>query len=234
MNTNRMEIIDRFVLPAAAFITMAVALYLIFLFAPTEKTMGNVQRIFYFHVPSAWVAGLAFLIVFVSSICFLARKDLYWDRMAYASAEVGVIFCTLVLITGPLWAKPAWGIYWPWDARITTFLILWLIYVGYLMLREFSGNELKRASLSAVVGIIGFLNVPIVYFSIKLWRTLHPQPVFGGGPKSGLHPDMKIAFYVSLVAFTLLYALIMRLRLEIAHTEEKAAMLQRQLQAIES
>ena len=219
MNINRTEIIDRFVLPAAAFIGMTTALYLIFLFAPMEKTMGNVQRIFYFHVPSAWVAGLAFLVVFISSILYLARKDLYWDRMAYASAEIGVIFCTMVLITGPLWAKPAWGIYWPWDARITSFLILWLIYVGYLMLREFSGSELKRASLSAVVGIIGFLNIPIVYFSITLWRTLHPQPVFGSGPKSGLHPDMKITFYVSLFAFTHLSGLIMRLRKKIAHTE---------------
>ncbi len=233
MSSNTGKIIDRYILPPATFIAMAISLYLIFLFAPTEKTMGNVQRIFYFHVPAAWIAGLAFAIVFIASMLFLIRKDLYWDRMAYASAETGIIFCTMVLITGPLWAKPAWGIYWTWDARLTSFLILWLIYVGYLMLREFSGNELKRASLSAVVGIIGFLNIPIVYFSITLWRTLHPQPVFGSGPKSGLDPDMRIAFFVSLFTFTLLYIMILRLRLSVASTEEEAAKIQKQIQALE-
>ena len=189
----------RYILPLLTFIVMASALYLIFIFAPTERTMGNIQRIFYFHVPSAWNAGLAFLVVFIAGIMFLAKKDYYYDRLACASAEIGVLFCSIVLITGPLWAKPAWGIYWPWDARITSFLVLWLIYVGYLMLREFTENDLKRASLSAVVGIIGFLNIPLVYFSISLWRTMHPQPVLGGGPKSGLHPDMKIAFFCFII-----------------------------------
>ena len=227
------HIINHYVISALTFILMSSSIYAIFLFAPREKTMGDVQRIFYFHVPSAWVAGLAFLVVFVASIMFLKKKDLYWDRLAFASAEIGVIFCTMVLITGPLWAKPAWSIYWPWDARITSFLILWLIYLGYLMLREFSGDDFKRASLSAVVGIIGFLNVPVVYFSIRIWRTLHPQPVLGGGEGSGLNPDMKFTFFLSLITFTLLYYMIVRFRLKAAEMEEHLLILRKRVQSFE-
>lgn len=216
----------------ATFILMIVSLYAIFLYAPREKTMGDVQKIFYFHVPSAWIAFLAFLIVFIASIVFLVKKDLYWDRIAFVSAEIGVVFCSIVLVTGPLWAKPAWGVYWPWDARVTSFLVLWLMYVGYLMLREYSGDDFKRAYLSAVVGIIGFLDVPIVFMSIRWWRTMHPQPVLGGGQNSGLNPEMKFTFFLCLITFTILYFSIFLLRLKIVEVSEEITILRKKIQSL--
>ena len=227
------KIAAMYTLPLVTFFMMVCSLYAIFMFAPMEETMGNVQRIFYFHVPSAWIAALAFAVVFAASIVFLAKKDLFWDRLAYVSAEIGIIFCSMVLITGPLWAKPVWGVYWPWDARITSFLILWLIFIGYLMLREYTTDAFKRASLSAVVGIIGFLNVPIVYFSIRLWRTLHPQPVIGGGQGSGLHPDMKFAFFLALASFTALFFMILQLRIRLAESEDAMQALRKKIQSLE-
>lgn len=186
-----------------------VTLYLIFLWVPTEKTMGIVQRIFYYHVPSAWIAFLAFGVVFVCSVLYLVKKDEAYDLLACASAELGLAFCTIVLVTGPIWAKPVWGIWWTWDARLTLTLVLWLIYVGYIMVRQYVQDESQRGRLSAVVGIIGFLDVPLVYMSIRWWRTQHPEPVIAGGEKSGLAPEMWTALLVCLVAFMLLYVSLM-------------------------
>ena len=133
-----------------------VGLYLALLWAPTEAVMGDVQRIFYFHMPSAWVAlGPSFTVVFVCSIVYLVKKDLRYDRIAAASAEIGVMFTTITLVTGPLWARPIWGAYWTWDPRLTTTLVLWFIFVAYLMLRASSSPGHKRARLCAVVGIVG-------------------------------------------------------------------------------
>ncbi len=176
------------VLPWLCLISMIAALYAAFLYAPREKTMGDVQRIFYFHVGSWWIAFLAFGVVFGASIAYLATRKRLYDSLALSSAEIGVIFTSIGLITGPLWAKPAWGIYWTWDARLTTALVLWLIYVAYLMLRRYVPEEEKRANLAAVAGIIGFIDVPIVHFSIRWWRTQHPQPVVMGGPGLGSRP----------------------------------------------
>src|SRR5579862_8140538 len=156
---------------------LALSSYLALAVAPTESTMGDVQRIFYYHVPSGWVAGLCFTINFVASIWYLWKRSPASDALAAASAEVGVIFGAVLLITGPLWARPVWGIWWTWDARLTTTLILWLIYVSYLVLRGLLEDPQKRASLSAVFGIFAFLDVPLVYVSNRLWRTQHPQPV---------------------------------------------------------
>jgi heme exporter protein C len=212
---------------AVTSLAIAAALYAVFLYAPTERTMGDVQRIFYFHVASAWVAFLAFFVVFLASVLYLATRNLQHDLIAASSAEIGVLFTTLVLITGPLWAKPVWNTYWTWDPRLTTTLVLWLIYIAYLMLRAFAGEEEKTARFAAVFGIIGFLDVPIVYFSIRLWRTLHPKPVIGGSEGSGLHPTMLITLLVSLIAFALLYATLLRLRvrLERARREVRRARL---------
>lgn len=195
---------------AATAIAVLAGLYLALLYAPTERTMGDVQRIFYFHVSSAWSAFLAFTVTCFGSVMFLLRRDMRWDRLAGASSEIGVVFCTIVLITGSLWAHPVWGIWWTWDARLTLTLVLWLIFVSYLMLRGYIEHESKRAFLSAIFGIIGFLDVPLVYFSIRWWRTQHPQPVIAGGEESGLEPSMLFTLLFCVGAFTLLYAFMLR------------------------
>jgi len=201
-----------YILPALVFVGMLVALYMIGFYAPVEREQGIVQKIFYFHVPCAWVSFMAFLVVFVFSIRYLISRDKRWDNRAAAAAEVGVLFCTLVLITGPIWAKPVWGIWWTWDARLTLTLVLWLIYVAYLLLRHYVTGDEKRATLSAILGIVGFIDVPLVYFAIRWWRTQHPQPVFGGGAGSGMDPRMAATLWVSLAAFTLMFAYFVRVR----------------------
>lgn len=192
--------------------------------APTEQTMGDIQRIFYYHVPSAWTSFVFFFVNFLASIWYLMKRRLPADALALASAEIGVVFCTIVLITGPLWAKPVWGIWWTWDARLTTTLVLWLIYVSYLILRRFSDSQ-QTPTLAAALAIFGFLDVPIVYMSIRWWRTQHPQPVIGGAPGSGLDPAMKLALYANFAAFMALAALLVwfRYRLAVAeqHVEEE-------------
>ena len=209
------------ILDGLLFIMMSVCLYLVFVWVPNEKTMGIIQRIFYFHVPSAWVGFLAFGVVFAMSIMYLIKRDDKWDRLASISAEIGLLFTTIMLTTGPIWAKPVWGIWWTWDARLTLALVLWLIYVAYVMLRVYIHEDAKRARLSAVVGIIGFLDVPLVYMSIRWWRTQHPSPVMAGGEKSGLAAEMLLTFLLCLFTFTLLYLVLLnkRYRLEVCQKE---------------
>jgi heme exporter protein C len=196
--------------------TLAVALYMIFLYAPEEMTMGEVQRIFYIHVSCAWPALLGFIIIFIASIIYLMKRSQPADELAHATAEVGFVFCTCVLVTGPLWAKPAWGIWWTWDPRLTLTFLLWLLYVAYLMLRNYLINPGRAASLCAVVGVIGFVDVVIDYMAIRWWRTQHPQPVISGGPSSGMDPRMLATLLVSFGAFTILFFLLVRLRLRLA------------------
>ena len=197
-------------------ILILVSIVAVFYYAPVEQTMGIVQKIFYFHVASAWTGFLAFGVVFVSSILFLARKKIIFDFWASCAAEIGVIFTSLVLLTGPLWAKPIWGTYWTWDPRLTTTLILWLIYIGYLLLRNMITSPEKAARISAVYGIIGFVDVPIVYLSIRIWRTLHPAHVMiMGGKNSGLDPKMFQVLMLSLAAFTFLFLTLQLIRVDI-------------------
>lgn len=209
-----------------AAMAMVAALYMALLFAPTEQTMGDVQRIFYFHVPSAWTAFGAFFLVFLFSVLYLVSRDSKWDTRAAATAEVGVLFCSLVLMTGPIWAKPVWGIWWTWDARLTLTLVLWLIYVSYLMLRQYVAEPERRARFSAVVGIIGFLDVPLVYFSIRWWRTQHPQPVIAGGEDSGLDGRMWIALLVCFAAFVLLFTVLLKKRIRLQELRDELDALQ--------
>lgn len=185
---------------------MVAALYMVFIYVPTEKNAGIVQRIFYFHVPVAWVSFLAFFITFIASILYLWKRANKWDAIACASAEIGVIFTTLVLITGPIWAKPAWGIWWTWDARLTTSLVLWLIYIGYLLVRSLSTDSARGARYSAVIGIVGFIDVPIVFFTVNLWRTQHPTTIIFEG---GLETSMLITLLVCLAAFTVFYVILL-------------------------
>lgn len=193
--------------------------YLALQVAPTERTMGDVQRIFYYHVPSGWVAFLCFFINFVACIFYLAKRSESSDAMAAASAEVGVVFCTVLLITGPLWARPVWGIWWTWDARLTTTLVLWLIYVSYLVLRRFAAGGQTQV-LAAAFGVFGFVDVPIVYFSIRWFRTQHPSPVMGGGENSGLDPAMLHVFLTNLAVFTLMGIIFVALRYKLQMQEQ--------------
>ena len=167
--------------------------------APMERTMGDVQRIFYYHVPSAWTAFVLFSVNLVASVIYLVKKSTTADAVAVVSAEIGVVFCTVVLVTGPIWARPVWGIWWTWDIRLTTTLVLWLIYVSYLMLRRFSESS-QTPKLAAVLAIFGALDVPLVYFSIWFFRTQHPQPVIGGG--GSIDPRMLHVLLINWLAFS--------------------------------
>jgi heme exporter protein C len=182
--------------------------------APTEQTMGDVQRIFYYHVPSAWTAFCLFFVNLVASIIYLVRRNPKADALALAAAEVGVVFCTVVLVTGPIWARPVWGIWWTWDLRLTLTLVLWLIYVSYLMLRRFSSSG-QTPMMAAVLAVLGALDVPLVYFSIWFFRTQHPQPVIGGG--GSIDPRMLHVLLMNWLAFMCLATLVCwsRYRLEI-------------------
>ena len=210
---------------------LLVATYLIFLYAPQEMTMGEVQRIFYIHVAAAWTAFLAYFILFLASAAYLWKRSPGADALAHACGEVGFVFCTVVLVTGPLWAKPVWGIWWTWDARLTSTFVLWLLFVSYLMLRSYVLNPGRAATLAAVVAIMGFVDVPIVYMSIRWWRTQHPQPVIGGGEGSGLDGSMWVTLLVSWGAFLCLYAFLVRERLALAALQRELSALRREWSA---
>jgi heme exporter protein C len=194
------------ILLGLAFALMMAALFMVFVYVPTEEYEGVIQRIFYFHVPVAWVSFLAFFVTFIFSILYLWKRETRWDSLACASAEIGVIFTTLVLITGPIWAKPVWGVWWTWDARLTTSLVLWLIYIGYLLVRNLSGEPSRGARYGAVIGIVGFIDVPIVFIAVNLWRTQHPSTMIFEG---GLETPMLLTLMVCLAAFTVLYVLLL-------------------------
>jgi heme exporter protein C len=198
-------------------------------YVPTEATMGIVQRIFYFHVPAAITSFLAFFVAFVASIGFLTTRKLIWDNVALASVELGVLFCTMVIVTGPLWARPVWGAWWPWEPRLTTTLILWLLYLAYLLLRTYTENREQQARFSAVLGIVAFLDVPIVYYSVQWWRGVHPV-VFGPGG-GGIEPRMRHAFLTALAVFFLLYLLLLIHRARLARMEDQVEELQAEAMA---
>lgn len=195
-------------------------LYLIFWYAPTEAVMGNVQRLFYFHVPSVWVGFLGFFIVFISSIMYLVKRTPIWDRRAYVAGEVGLVFLTVAILAGSIWAKPVWGVWWVWDAKLTTTFILWVIYVGYLMVRAYAPNSDRGARWAAVIGIIGFFDVPIVYYAAQLWNGLHPALVTGPDAQGSLAPAMLKTLLFSLVTFTLLFVYLFNQRSSQREIEE--------------
>ena len=199
-------------------VLLSYGLYEALIGAPTEQSMGDVQRIFYYHVSSAWTAFLLFTINFVASIVYLIRRSVKADILALVTAEVGVVFCTVVLVTGPLWARPVWGIWWTWDVRLTSTLVLWLIYVSYLMLRRFSSSG-QTPLMAAVLAVFGALDVPLVYFSIRFFRTQHPQPVIGGG--GSIDPKMLQVALINWAAFLCFAGLVCwsRYRLELMQRE---------------
>ena len=181
------------------------ALYLIFFWVPTEREQGVVQRIVYMHVPSAWVAFLAFGIVAICSIGYLWLRDPKLDAIAVSSAELGTVFTTIVLITGPIWGKIAWGAWWVWEPRLTLTLLLWLIYVGYFMVRNSTENPEQGKRFAAVLGIVGAVNIPFIHMSVQWFRSQHPEAVFlrPEGPRA--HPDIVHTLLISFLAFTVLF-----------------------------
>ena len=200
---------------------MVADLYLIFMVAPTDSVLGHVQRVFYFHVPIAIMSFVAFLVVFLGSLGYLVRRTPKWDAVAHASAEVGVVFVTLALLTGIIWARPVWNTWWTWEPRLTTTLILWLIYVAYLMVRSYAPPQSKGAVYAAAVGIIGFIDVPIVYYSVVWWRSIHPSPVVGPFAQSdALETSMSLILLFSLITFLFFFAYMVVERIELHRTEE--------------
>ncbi len=206
------------ILAVVTALLLSFALYEALIGAPTERSMGDVQRIFYYHVPSAWTAFLLFSINFVASITYLINRRPAADILALTTAEVGVVFLTVNLVTGPIWARPVWGIWWTWDWRLTSTLVMWLIYVSYLLLRRFSSGG-ETPVLAAALAVLGALCVPFVYFSIWFFRTQHPSPVIGGG--GSLDPRMWHALLINWLAFLCLALLVCwtRYRLEVVQRE---------------
>lgn len=206
--------VDRILL-GLTFPAMLLSLYAIFLYAPVEKTMGAAQKIFYMHLPLAWLSFLAFFLVFSASILYLYTRVARWNVMAYCSAEVGIIFCTLVLITGSIWAKPTWNVWWTWDPRLTTVLVLWCMYVAYLMLWKLLPPGTQTANTAAVFGIVSFVNVPITFVVIRMLPTIHPVLIDSAGVH--ISAPMRHTLLICFVAFTLLFAVLLRARIRVEH-----------------
>ncbi len=205
-------------------IFLFVAIYFVFSFAEIEMTMLEVQKIFYFHISAAFTLFLAFGMTCISSILYLIKRRDKYDTIALVSTEIGIIFGVVVFTTGPIWARFAWNTWWNWEPRLTSALILWLTYIGYLILRSALAEEKKRV-YSAVLGIIGFLNVPIVYFSVELWQGgLHPDT----STKMNLPPTMQTAWLISWVALTLLYLFLLMFRYRLEHIKLELEAIQHQ------
>ena len=198
--------------------SMILALYMAFIVAPRERTMGDLQRIFYFHVPAGIIGLVAFAVNFFASIAYLARKDRKWDSLALSAAEVGLMFFTIVLVTGPIWAKPAWFTWWTWSPRLTSSLVLWMLYLAYMLLRSYVPDPERKATMSAVFGIVAFVDAPIVFFSIRWWRDQHPSAMV---EKGDMTPLMYLALGTCVIAYTFLLIYLIRRRyfLELARQE---------------
>ena len=207
---------------------MAVAGLIVFGFTPDDKLMGFSQKIMYLHLPSIWVTYLSFFIVFFCSIGYLWKRTPGFDRVAGAAAEIGVVFCGVGILTGAIWGRPTWGTYWVWDARLTTTLLLFMIFIGYVILRAFADPGEKQARLAAVIGIVGFLDIPLIHLSVQWWRTLHqPSTVFKlgaeGQPKPAMPMELLYPLLLSLAVMTLFYVFLMLYRLRVEEREERLA-----------
>jgi heme exporter protein C len=212
-------------------LAVLVALYAIFIGSPAERVQGDVFRIFYVHVALAWLAYVAYALVFVGSVSYLWRGWQGGDRLARAAAELGVLCTTLVLVTGSLWGRPVWGVWWTWDARLTTTLVLWFLYVGYLMVRSAIVAPRRAARVAAVAGIAAFVDVPIVQLSVTWWRTLHPAPSVGR--PDALAPAMLLTLALTVAASALVFGRLLSLRLAQLRARAELERLVRQVAELE-
>jgi heme exporter protein C len=209
--------------------SMILAIYMACIGAPREKTMGDLQRIFYFHVPAAITGLMAFAVNFAASLVYVIRKNRWWDNLALSAAEIGVLFLVMVLVTGPIWAKPVWFVWWTWSPRLTSSLVLCLLYVAYLLIRNYIDDPERKAMVSAVFGIVAFLDAPLVWFSIRWWRDIHPSPMLETG---GLSPAMRPAFLICLGAFQILLIYLLRRRFYLQSMRTELEWLERQADTI--
>ncbi|HEY8516774.1 MAG TPA: cytochrome c biogenesis protein CcsA [Candidatus Binatia bacterium] len=214
-------------LPALTCVAMLAALYMVFVLVPSEREQGVVQRIFYFHVNLAWMAFAGFVFVAIASVQYLRTGSRRADQLAHANAEVGLLYTTLVLVTGPIWARPIWGVWWTWDPRLTMTVVLWAIYAAYLMLRRLGGNDDTILRYAAVLGIVGTLDIPLLILAVRLWRGVHPAVMLSDEPDSGLKdPLMGWTLLVSGVALALLFTWLVSLRARVLAVDESVAALQ--------
>ncbi len=215
------------VLPWLTLTTMIAALVMVFLYVPNERVQGVVQRIFYFHLPAAWNTFLGFFIVAGASASYLWQGNRFSDLLAQAAAEIGMVFCTIVLITGSIWARPIWGVWWTWDPRLTMVVVLWAIYAAYLLLRHLAGDTEQIARYAAVLGIVGVLDIPLLHISVRLWRGIHPKIERGG-----LAPEMMWTLLMCTAAFLCLFTWLLWLRLRNLSLREEIITLRRQAVAM--
>lgn len=220
----------RGVAAALALVTIPISLYMVFVYAPKEATMGDVQRLFYYHVGTAWNAYLFFGIVAGTSALYLLTRNERWNATARAAGELGVLFTSLTLALGSLWARPIWNVWWTWDPRLTATLILWFIYVGYLLIQGGAEHNVGRRRLGAIVGIIGFVDIPLVHYSARLWRSIHPSVLRAEGARdAGMPPEMLVTMIVSVIALTVLALAMWGYRLKIAELKERTEVLQEKM-----
>jgi heme exporter protein C len=216
-------------------VLMLAATYMVFFYAPQERMMGDAQRIFYFHMPTALMSFLAFFVTLAAGVAYLATRKPMWDQVASVSVEIGLLFTLLAMLSGSIWARPIWNTWWTWDPRLVTYTIMALIYIAYLMLRQGIEDPDRRARFAAVYGIVGFISVPITYMSIRWWRTIHPVVI--GATNSGakgefdMTPRMTTVLLFSLFAMTVLYFAFLFNRLRLARLQDRVEQLKAQLQA---
>ena len=210
---------------------LGVAAYAAFFVAPTDAKQGVIYRILYLHVASAWTGLTSFFICFIANSLYVLRRQPRWDWLGVSAGETGLVFTTVVLLTGPIWAHPVWGIWWTWDARLTSTFVLWLLYVSYLLLRTLVEEPDRRALLSALFGIFAFNDVPLVFGSIRWWRTQHPQPIIMGGPGSFFDPTMYRVLFFTWLAMLGLMTLLLRQRYRLEAMRGDLEIIQRELEA---
>ncbi len=212
------------ILGAATLVFIIAGLYWGLIKAPPDAYQGDSQRIMYLHIPSILIAYLSFFLVFVGSCLYLWKREKRDDNLAHAAAEIGVLFTALTIIEGSIWGRPTWGVWWTWDARLTLTAILLLIFIGYLMLRALVEDESRAASSAAILGIIGFLDIPLIHMSVYWWRTLHQPPSIlrpDKVPWENIHPELLTALAINFVAFVLLYFYMLSLRLRLGEMLEE-------------
>src|SRR5204862_3388102 len=205
--------------------------YASFFIAPTDAKQGLIYRILFLHVASAWTGLTSFFICFIANLLYVLRRQPRWDWLGVSAGETGLVFTTVVLLTGPIWAHPVWGIWWTWDARLTSTFVLWLLYVSYLLLRTLVEEADRRALLSALFGIFAFIDVPIVFGAIRWWRTQHPAPVIMGGPNSGLAQGMRPTFYFAVLAMHIFMWFLISERYALEKMRSEVEVLRREAEA---